>query len=178
MVNVITDVKATETKGIASGQHDDAMGARIHFAHRMTLPYTYTAQGRRPATAVSVALVWAAIGVAHIWLDAALPVSLTLAAFTLPALYDLVANPRSTITLDAHHLRWHSGRQQVQIALREIDHLRFDTRLDMSVRLSVLRPSGATIRVPYPATPPHMIFEALAQQAGLKTRRHHFSLMG
>lgn len=144
----------------------------------MKLPYTYTSQGRRPATVVIMALVWAATGAAHIWLDAALPVTLTMAAFTLPALYDLFANPRSTLTLDAHHLSWSSGRQQARIALPEIDHLRFDTRLDMSVRLSVVRPSGVTVRVPYPATPPHMLFEALAQQAGLETRRHHFSLMG
>ena len=90
----------------------------------------------------------------------------------------LIANPRSSFTLDATHLRWTSGRQQADIALSEIDHLRFDTRLDLSVRLSVVRPSGIRIRVPYPATPPHDQFVPLALQAGLTTRRHHFSLIG
>lgn len=144
----------------------------------MTLPYTHMSQGRRPATAVIVLMVWAALLAAHLRLDAALPVTLTLAAFTLPALYDLAANPRSTLTLDQDSLSWQSGRQHARIALSEIDHLRFDTRLDMSVRLSVVRPSGVKIRVPYPATPPHAEFEQIALQAGLKTRRHHFSLMG
>ena len=144
----------------------------------MSLPYTYSGQGRRPVTALVVAGLWGALLWAHLRLDAALPVTAALAAFTLPALYDLLANPRSTLTLDARTLSWHSGRQSAQIALPEIDHLRFDTRLDMSVRISVVRPSGVKIRIPYPATPPHAQFEQIAQSAGLKTRRHHFPLMG
>ncbi len=142
------------------------------------LPYSYSSCGRRPATAITVAALWAVIAAAYVFFDAA-PVFVALVgAFTLPALYDLIANPRSTLTLDQTHLRWASWRQQAEIALREIDHLRFDTRLDLSVRLSIVRPSGVKIRVPYPATPPHRMFEPLAQQAGLKTRRHHFTLMG
>ncbi len=144
----------------------------------MTLPYTYTSQGRRPATALVVVVIWALLACAYVWLDAAWLVLAVLAAFTLPALYDLATNPHSSLTLDAKILRWRSGRQEAEIALSEIDHLRFDTRLDMSVRLSVVRPSGTKIRVPYPATPPHAAFEALAIQAGLTTRRHHFSLIG
>ena len=144
----------------------------------MTLPYTYTSQGRSAATALIVAAVLAALAWAFIRLEAAPLIITVLAAFTLPALYDLLANPHSTLSLDATTLRWTSGRQEAEIALSEIDHLRFDTRLDMSVRLSVVRPSGVKIRIPYPATPPHAEFEALATQAGISTRRHHFSLMG
>lgn len=142
------------------------------------LPFSYSSQGRRPATALTVAVVWTLLLAAYLLIDAAPLILALLGAFTLPALYDLAANPRSSFTLDATHLRWTSPRQQAQIALSEIDHLRFDTRLDLSVRLSIVRPSGVKIRVPYPATPPHSQLERLAQQAGLKTRRHHFSLMG
>lgn len=144
----------------------------------MTLPYSYTSEGRRPATALTVLLVWAALGAGYVILDAHPVLLALLGAFTLPALYDLAANPRSGLTRDQDRLRWHSGRQQAEIALSEIDHLRFDTRLDLSVRLSVVRPSGMKIRVPYPATPPHATFEAVAKEAGIPTRRHHFSLMG
>lgn len=144
----------------------------------MSLPYTYASQGRKPATALVVIGVWAVLLAAYLWLDAA-PMILTLIGlFTLPALYDFYADPRSTLTLDETYLSWTSGRQSAQIALAEIDHLRFDTRLDLSVRLSVVRPSGVKIRVPYPATPPHAAFETVAQEAGVKTQRHHFSLMG
>ena len=144
----------------------------------MTLPYTYISNGRRPATMITVLAIWAALIAAYIMLEANPLILAVIGAFTLPALYDLARNPRSKLTLDETHLRWTSGRQDAQIALSEIDHLRFDTRLDMSVRLSVVRPSGVKIRVPYPATPPHATFEPLARSAGLTTRRYHFSLIG
>ena len=144
----------------------------------MTLPYTYTSNGRRPATVITVLAIWAALIAAYILLEAEPLILAVIGTFTLPALYDLTRNPRSTLTLDETHLRWTSGRQDAEIALSEIDHLRFDTRLDMSVRLSVVRPSGVKIRVPYPATPPHTTFEPLARSAGITTRRYHFSLIG
>jgi len=144
----------------------------------MSLPYTYESQGRSTSTAAILAAIWAALLAAVLLLDAALWIMGALALATLPALFDLITNPVSTFTLDATHLRWTSGRQDAEIALREIDHLRFDTRLDMSVRLSVMRPSGVRIKVPYLATPPSAELESVAQQAGLKTQRHHFSLMG
>ena len=144
----------------------------------MTLPYTYTSNGRRPATVITVLAIWAALIAAYILLEAEPLILAVIGTFTLPALYDLARNPRSTLMLDETHLRWTSGRQDAEIALSEIDHLRFDTRLDMSVRLSVVRPSGVKIRVPYPATPPHTTFEPLARSAGITTRRYHFSLIG
>ena len=144
----------------------------------MTLPYTYTSTGRRPATVITVLAIWAALIAAYILLEAEPLILAVIGTFTLPALYDLARNPRSTLTLDETHLRWTSGRQDAEIVLSEIDHLRFDTRLDMSVRLSVVRPSGVKIRVPYPATPPHTTFEPLARSAGITTRRYHFSLIG
>lgn len=144
----------------------------------MSLPFRYEAQGRRPATAAIVCVIWAVLLAAYVWLDAAPVILVVVGLFTLPALYDFCANPRSGLSLDATHLRWHSGRQHAEIALSEIDHLRFDTRLDLSVRLSVVRPSGVKIRVPYAATPPAADAEGAAAHAGLRTRRHHFSLMG
>ena len=144
----------------------------------MTLPYTYTNQGRRPATILTVLGIWSALIAAYTLLEADPLILAVIGAFTLPALYDLARNPQSILTLDETHLRWTSGRQDAQIALSEIDHLRFDTRLDMSVRLSVVRPSGVKIRVPFPATPPHTTFEPRARSAGLTTRRYHFSLIG
>lgn len=144
----------------------------------MTLPYTYTSQGRRPATIITVLTIWVALIAAYALLEAEPVILVIIGAFTLPALYDLARNPRSILTLDDTHLRWVSGWQDAKIALSEIDHLRFDTRLDMSVRLSVVRLSGVKIRVPYPATPPHATFEPLARTAGLTTRRYHFSLIG
>lgn len=142
------------------------------------LPYSYTSSGRRPATALTLVAVYGLLAAGYVFVNAAPVILGAVALFTLPALYDLAADPRATLTLDATHIRWHTPRQQAEIALSEIDHLRFDTRLDLSVRLTVVRPSGVKIRVPYPATPPHTTFEPLARAAGLRTRRHHFSLLG
>ncbi|KIN73042.1 hypothetical protein Z949_2224 [Sulfitobacter guttiformis KCTC 32187] len=122
--------------------------------------------------------IWALIFAAYALLDASPAILAVVGAFTLPALYDLVRDPQSSLTLDTQTLRWVSGRQEAEIALAEIDHLRFDTRLDLSVRLTVVRPSGIKIRIPYPATPPHTLFEAVAQDAGVTTRRYHFTLIG
>lgn len=144
----------------------------------MSLPYHYTSQGRRPATLLVVLAVWALILAAYLLLEAAPVILALLGAFTLPAVYDLARNPQARFTLDAQTLSWRTGQQEAQIALAEIDHLRFDTRLDLSVRLTVVRPSGVKIRVPFPATPPADVLIPLAQQARVKTQRHHFSLMG
>ncbi|MCX7566300.1 hypothetical protein OS189_08085 [Sulfitobacter sp. F26169L] len=144
----------------------------------MSLPYHYQSNGRRRATTITVAIVWAMLALAFLLLDAAPLVLLFIFLFTLPALYDLVADPVSTLFLDDTHLRWKTPRQRADIPVTEIDHLRFDTRLDMSVRLTIVRPSGVKIRIPFAATPPHLTFESAARQAGIKTERHHFSLMG
>ncbi len=144
----------------------------------MSLPFSYQSRGRRPATIVTLAAVWICLAAAYLWLEASPALMGAIGVFTLPALYDLIVNPQSTFSLDADHLRWSTPRQEAEIALSEIDHLRFDTRLDMSVRLTVVRPSGIKIRVPFPATPPHATFEPLATQAGIKIQRHHFSLLG
>ncbi len=142
------------------------------------LPYHFESQGRSTATLLALLAVWSALIAGWVLLDAALFVVVPVALLTLPALHDLIFNPRAALTLDARSLRWHAGRQDGDIALSEIDHLRFDTRLDMSVRVTVVRPSGRKIRLPHPATPPHRQLEEAAREAGLKTQRHHFSLMG
>lgn len=144
----------------------------------MTLPYTYQATPRRPATALWVAAIWTVLALAWIYLEAAVWIVLLLAAFTLPALYDLVRNPAARFSLDRGHIRWHTTRSEADIAVKSIDHLRLDTRLDMSVRVSVVLASGRKLRVPVPATPPHRDVEAAAHEAGLKVMRHHFSLIG
>ncbi|KEJ89380.1 hypothetical protein DSW25_10235 [Sulfitobacter donghicola DSW-25 = KCTC 12864 = JCM 14565] len=123
-------------------------------------------------------LIWVALFAAYFLLDASAVVLAILGAFTLPAAFELAANPTATFSLDDNTIRWETGRQEASIALSEVDHLRFDTRLDMSVRLTVVRPSGVKIRVPVQATPPHAILEPLAKDAGVQTQRHHFSLLG
>ncbi len=142
------------------------------------LPLDHKNHGRQPATLIVLLLIWSVLFAAYMLLDAAPVILVPLALFTLPALYDLLADPTAEFHLDNESLSWRAGRQQARISLCEIDHLRLDTRLDLSVRLSVVRPSGHKIRVPYPATPPHRAIEAAATAAGIPIKRHHFSLIG
>lgn len=144
----------------------------------MTLPLFFENRGRCPATVFVVLLSWATLLAAYILIDAALLVLMLLWLFTLPAVYDLITNPVASFHLDDKTLVWRAGRQRAQIAVSEIDHLRLDTRLDMSVRLTAVRPSGRKIRVPYPATPSAAAIEKAADRAGIAFQRHHFSLMG
>lgn len=143
----------------------------------MTEPaLVFTRQERSLTTVIVVLGVWAALIAAWIWLDAALWIVLLLAAFTLPALMDLVRNAKAGLTVDDREISWFSGRRSAAIALEEIDRLRLDTRLDFSVRASVILRTGRRIRIPFEATPPHQAFEDAAKARGLKTERFHFQL--
>lgn len=142
----------------------------------MTAPLSYRRQARTPTTAAVVGGVWAVLLAGWIWLDAAPWLVALCAAATLPALVDLIRNPESGLSMDADTISWFSGRRSATVSLSEIDRLRLDTRLDFSVRATLILKSGRKIRLPFEATPPHQIFEDKAQAFGLKTERFHFQL--
>ena len=139
--------------------------------------FSYRRTSRSLTTALVVAGVLLALWAAWMWLEAAPWLMLVLAVFTLPAVYDLAANPAAGLELRSEELRWYSGRREVQIALTDIDHVRLDTRLDFSVRASAVLASGRKIRLPFEATPPHRAFEEALEAKGIKVMRYHFQLM-
>ena len=96
---------------------------------------------------------------------------------TLPALWDLFSDRQSGLRLTEETLEWWSGRGAGSMPLVDIDHMRFDTRLDFTVRVSAVTPDRKKIRLPYDALPPHKEFEAMCRENGLKTERHHFNLL-
>lgn len=133
--------------------------------------------GRSKAVVIVLTGIWAALFAAWYWLEAAPWVLAILGAFTLPALYDLAANPVAEAKLSAQTLTWQAGRSSGEVALARIHHVRLDTRLDLSVRATIVLTSGVKLRMPYPCTPPHLAFEAALQSAGVTVTRHHFSLI-
>lgn len=139
--------------------------------------FSYRRTSRSLTTALVVAGVLLALWAAWMWLEAAPWLMLVLAVFTLPAVYDLAANPAAGLELRSEELRWYSGRREVQIAHTDIDHVRLDTRLDFSVRASAVLASGRKIRLPFEATPPHRAFEEALEAKGIKVMRYHFQLM-
>ena len=142
----------------------------------MPAPFTYQRQGRSIGAMVLLAAIWTALACAWVLIDAAPLILGIIAACTLPALYDVVKNPAAGLSLTQEQLHWHSGPRTAEIPVTEIDRLRLDTRLDFSVRATVILKNGRKIRIPFEATPPHHSFEQALNARNVKTERHHFSL--
>ncbi|WP_299403978.1 hypothetical protein [uncultured Roseobacter sp.] len=141
-------------------------------------PFSFRRDGRNRATLWAVLAVWAVLLLAIIWVDAAPWLMGIIALFTLPALWDLYANPGAGLTFDDRQISWFSGKRTGVLAWSEVDHMRLDTRLDFSVRATAVLESGRKIRLPYEATPPHQALEDALHAIGIRTERHHFSLIG
>jgi hypothetical protein len=138
--------------------------------------YTYQRQGRSAPAVAVLAMIWAALLYAWVMLDAAPLIIGIIGACSLPAFYDVIVNPAAGLSLSETSLDWYSGRRTGQVRLSEINHIRLDTRLDFSVRATVILSSGRKIRIPFEATPPHKVFEQALNTSNIKTERHHFSL--
>ncbi|OAN79400.1 hypothetical protein A8B82_08315 [Sulfitobacter sp. EhC04] len=139
--------------------------------------FSYRRAGRSLRGMSTLAGVWAVLLYLLIALEAAPVVVAILAVFTLPALWDLIRNPLAGIDLSATHLRWFTGPRDALVALTEVDHIRLDTRLDFSVRASIVLPNGRKVRVPFEATPPHQAFEDALTAQGVSVKRFHFQLL-
>lgn len=140
-------------------------------------PFTFNQQVRRPLTAVIVLGIWMLLLAAWLWMEAAVWLVVVLGLFTLPAVRDLIRNPSAGLTLTDTDVTWHTGKYQGAVALEEVDHMRLDTRLDFSVRVSAVLTSGRKIRLPFEATPPHRTFETALETRGVTVKRFHFQLM-
>lgn len=136
--------------------------------------FTFSRQGRTPMTLGIVICIYAALLAAVILIDAAWWLVALLTLPTLPALWDLYADPSAGLRLNGQRLAWHSGRRSAQLDLDEIDHMRFDTRWDFSVRVAAVLKTGRQIRLPQESLPPHRRFEAELQARGMRVERHHF----
>lgn len=140
--------------------------------------FRYRRKGRNHATLLAVAGLWGALLAALILIEAAPWLMAMIGAFSLPAVWELYKNPASGLDFNETHLRWFTGRRTAELEWRDIDRFRLDTRLDMSVRATAVLDSGRKIRLPYECTPPHKMFEAALNARGIRTERHHFSLIG
>ena len=142
----------------------------------MSDSYAFQRQGRDKRTALTILAVWTALMLAWVFLEMAPWIVVFLGAFTLPALWDHYANPSSGLTLDDTGISWFSGKRCGEVPLSDIDLVRLDTRLDFSVRATLVLKNGEKIRLPFEAIPPHETFERELNARGVTTRRTHFQL--
>lgn len=140
--------------------------------------FSYRSQGRNRVTVLAVAGTWLALGGLVLTVDAAPWLMGSIGLFTLPAVWDLWRNPRAGLDFTPFALTWFSDAREGSVPWSDIDRMRLDTRLDFSVRASVVLRSGQKIRLPYECTPPHRAFEAALTARGIRTERHHFLLVG
>jgi hypothetical protein len=137
----------------------------------------FQSRGRNSRTAWVLAAIWSALAALVITVDASLWIVAGIALFTLPAVWDLVADRPSGMRLDAEGLHWHSGRHQQDIPLARIKAMRLDRRLDLSFRVSLVLHDNRRLRLPHECLPRIDQLESALKQAGLRVERHPFSLI-
>lgn len=144
----------------------------------MTLPLTHVSHGRSPAALITLGLVYATL-LALIWLiDLNIYIAAFFALFTLPALWEALSNPVSTFEMSQTEMRWSTPTVNDSMPVGLILRARFDTRLDLSVRVTLFLKDNRKLRLPHACTPPHEALEAAFKSLGVTTERHHFSLIG
>jgi len=137
--------------------------------------FVFTRHGRSRRAVAILLCIYVALLAAIVLVDAAWWLMGGLALLTLPALWDLYRNPSAGVRLTGTRLDWHSGRRHGDLTLAEIDHMRFDTRWDFSVRVSAVLANKKRVHLPFESCPPHRTFEEALSGRGVTVRRSHFS---
>ncbi|MDQ2091510.1 hypothetical protein [Marimonas arenosa] len=140
--------------------------------------YRFENRGRSRRAAVALALIWGALLLGIRIIDLSPWIAAAIFLFTLPAAWEFLIDTCSTLDLDETELTWHSARTGDTVPLAMIQKVRFDTRLDLSVKITLLLKDGRRIRLPHACNPPNRRFEDELKARGLATERHHFSLIG
>ena len=96
---------------------------------------------------------------------------------TLPLLWDIVANSVAQVTLDENTISWTMGRKIVVVERRDIDRIRFDTRLDGSRKITLFLNYGGKRVVAPPCTPPIKDIASVLKAAGITYEIRHFHLL-
>ena len=137
--------------------------------------YRFERRGRSFSTALSVLAVLVVILLLWVVLDLAIWIAAILAAFALPALWDLIRDPRGTLEVWPGRILWAStlGRGDAT----DIDHVRLNRRFDGTMKVTLVHVGGATTRLPPDIAAPVAQLEPALAKAGIATQRHPFSLI-
>ncbi|MCH2095217.1 MAG: hypothetical protein MK160_08895 [Rhodobacteraceae bacterium] len=92
---------------------------------------------------------------------------------TLPAAWEFATAKPAGLRLDATTLSWFSGARRADIAVQKVDHIRFDTRLDLSIKVTVVLADKRKLRIPHDSLPPHPTLMDALDDLGVKTTRNH-----
>jgi len=130
---------------------------------------------RRPKALLLIAAIWFGLLALWVMLDAALWILIPIGLFTLPAIFEAARGDVARTKLDAEALVWDSTRHSGAAPLQDIDHVRFDTRLDFAINARLYLVNGAMVRLPVECVPPYDAFCAALDNARVRHERHHFN---
>lgn len=142
----------------------------------MSAPLTYRNEGRNRRTLGALIAAVVLLGFLYS-IGTAVWILILLSLFAVPALFDMLLNPVATFELDDEILRWKSPTQSAELYLNQIRSARFDTRLDVSIRVSITLVDGSKLRIPQDVLPPHKRVEEAFEARGIKVERHHFRVI-
>lgn len=142
----------------------------------MATPLIHRNQGRNRATVCG--LIAAVVVLAFLNAIGTLPWILAiLALFTVPAAIDVIRNPKTEFSLTDDTLSWKNSGQTAELPLTRIEHARFDTRWDFSVRVTLRLIDQSKLRIPQDVMPPHAILNTALAERGVTTERQHFRVI-
>ena len=141
-----------------------------------TTPFFHMAHGRNRRS-ISALVFMVCLMIALYMIDTVLWILLGLCLFTLPAFLDVLINPTSTLEINDQFLRWKNRGQEAEVPLDQIEKIRFDGRLDLSVRVVVVLQDQTKLRLPYDVLPAIARLEKVFQDRAVRTERHPFTLL-
>lgn len=137
--------------------------------------FSHSSRARSWTTLLVLCAIYAGLIWAIQTIDMAPWLAALITTFTLPALLEFAQNQRASLVLDAHSIQWTTHKYDDGAPLTMIRLVQFHTRLDLSVRITLILNDGRKIRLPHACTPPHRAFETALKSQGVKTQRNHFA---
>jgi len=143
----------------------------------VSAPLEHASSGRSLRAFLVLMLVWLAALTLWFALQASVWIVGALLLVSLPALIDFGTGRSAWLRLDDKMLSWGSGGSTGEVALTRITLVRFETRLDFSIRVRLVLDDGRRITLPQDSLPPHPRLQEALEARDIKTERHHFGLI-
>lgn len=136
---------------------------------------------QRPArtrrNVIIVGAVVAGLVLARLGLDAAWPFIVLGALLVAPAAWDIAAGRVAELVLHPEALTWRTAGQTGEVRYADITKVSLDTRLDLSVRMTLFLRGGARLKLPPECTPPKADAAAALEARGLTVEQSAFALI-
>jgi hypothetical protein len=139
--------------------------------------YAFKRSARSPRAVGFVALWWIVLFALYLFFNAVPVIILGLAIVSLPALIDIGKGATSELQITQSDISWRSGRRAAQLPRGQLKSVRLDTRLDLTLRMTLITYQGSKVRLPYECMPPAQQIEAALKDQDILYERHHFTLL-